>query len=102
LQRKLGISKKSNPELSDEKYVQMKLDGIDENTHYERYAVIRNRLKKVFEIEELETDFLLQRLAEKKLGSLIPLFKLHGIRGLINAGFRIYSFVVVRAVVKKQ
>jgi SAM-dependent methyltransferase len=99
VQRKLNIGKDNSGMPADE-YVKMKLDGIDSNTHYEWYATTRRRLEKLFKIEEIEADFITQRLAEKGMGLLISLVKIPILKVIINSAFRIYSFAVLRAVVK--
>ncbi|MBN1604948.1 MAG: hypothetical protein JW915_25295, partial [Chitinispirillaceae bacterium] len=97
IQRRLGISRKEHPDMSAHEYVKMKLDGIDENTHYKSYAAIRKQMSNIFTLHELETDFFLQRLSDKRLGFLSPIFEQPALRKLTNAFFRIYSFAVVKA-----
>ncbi len=100
MQRKLGISRKEYPDMNAHEYVKMKLDGIDGNTHYKSYAAIRKQMSKIFNIHELETDFFLQRLNDKRLGFLSPIFKQPILRKFTNSFFRIYSFAIVRAEIK--
>jgi 2-polyprenyl-3-methyl-5-hydroxy-6-metoxy-1,4-benzoquinol methylase len=97
IQRRLGISRKEHPDMSAREYVKMKLDGIDENTHYKSYAAIRRQMSNIFTLHELEADYFLQRLGDKGLGFLSPFFRQPALRKLTNAFFRIYSFAVIKA-----